>query len=92
MQGKPKQLGIFDIPRPAQPPQEPQKNNDPALLNFLEDIDGKNSKLELNQWSYKHRQRIRALSTKQRGIVINYMNSKMEILRLKCTPPYANTA
>ena len=81
MQGKPKQLWIFDMPRPAQPPPVPQKNHDHALLNFFEDIDGKKTSAEIGQWRMKHQPRINRLTLKQREIIDSYYQKRKEELK-----------
>ena len=80
-QHKPIQMGLFDIPRPSPPPHEPQKNHDPALLNFFKDIDGKKTSADLGQWRMKHQPRINKLTPEQREKVNNYYQRRKEILK-----------
>ena len=78
---KPIQMGIFDIRGPSPPPPEPKGNHDPALINFVEDIDGKKTLAKLGEWRMKHQHRINKLSTKQREVVDNYYQNRKEILK-----------
>lgn len=77
----PIQLGIFDTPRPQKPPREPQKNHDPALLNFFEDIDEKKTLQDIGQWRMKHQPRINRLTKQQQETLDDYYKKRKEELK-----------
>lgn len=69
------QLGIFDLST-----KPPTQSHDPAIIEFINDIDLKNSELELETWAYKHRHRIGALTPAQQEAVQEYLKKRLPYL------------